>query len=91
MAEQTTGRGERVIARCYGGAAKVLVVYSWDFDLRRPKVYLTTAELLPEVLAGKSILGPIGFPIEDVFAFDDSFDLSNPDWSKLKLWRSWRR
>lgn len=78
-------RGEKVIARAFGGVPVVLRVWETGQNM----VYLASDVEFEKRQAGKeAALEPIGFPASDVFAYDESvLTTKKPDWRKLKPWR----
>jgi hypothetical protein len=75
-------RGDNVIVRAFGGLPLVRKV--WSIGAR--VIYLTDDEEFQKLEAGKSALPPIGFPKEDVFAFDPAIvsNLESLKWSEAK-------
>jgi hypothetical protein len=61
-------RGQTVIARAFQGVPLARRV--WDIGER--VIYLTNDEGLEKLASGHSAPPPIGFPVEDVFRFDEA-------------------
>jgi hypothetical protein len=78
-------RGEKVIAKAFGGVPVVLRVW----DTGKGVVYLASEAEFLKREAGRKALEPIGFPASDVFAYDESFMSANGkrEWRKLQQWR----
>jgi hypothetical protein len=82
--------GDLVILRSYGGMPLVRRVWSWD----SVAVYITNDEQFERLIDGKSAIQPVGFPLEDVFAYDEGvaasidslFESGRMDWKKLRPW-----
>jgi hypothetical protein len=76
-------KGSLVIARCYEGLPVVLRV--WEMGNR--VIYLSEDSQFQKLMAGMEALPPIGFPPDDVFAYDPKLSgrMSGHsiDWSKL--------
>lgn len=87
-------RGELVIVRSYGG--RPLLRRVWDVG--RNVVYITNDEQLGRLTQGLPASMPIGFPMEDVFAYDPEiaacieslYQTGRLDWSSLKRWEAIR-
>lgn len=81
-------RGEKVIARAFGGVPVVLRVW----EVGHGVVYLASEAEFEKREAGKPALEPVGFPARDVFVYEEAFltDNSARDWRKLRLWRQVR-
>ena len=77
-------RGSLVIAMCYGGIAVVLRVW----DCNKNVIYLSEESQFQRLSTGLEALRPIGFPANDVFAYDpalaEKFGSDALDWSSLK-------
>ncbi len=77
-------RGTLVIARDYSGAALVRRV--WDSGGRL--IYLSDEAQFQQLSTGLRGLSPVGFPAEDVFAYDPNMAqviASGPvDWGSLR-------
>ena len=77
-------RGSLVIARCYGGRPVVLRV--WDAGSKL--IYLSEESQFQQLSTGMDALRPIGFPTEDVFAYDpalaEKIESGSLDWSSLR-------
>lgn len=77
-------RGEKVIARAFGDVPVILRVW----ETGRGVVYLASDAEFEKRQAGKKALEPIGFPVADVFAYDESFLTTTiRNWKALKRWR----
>lgn len=81
-------RGEKVIARAFGGIPLVLRVC----ETGRGVVHLASEAEFQKRQAGKEALEPVGFPAADVFTYDEKFLKARGarDWAKLRRWRSVR-
>lgn len=80
-------RGSLVIARDYSGSALVMRVW----DIGRRLVYLSDECQFQQLSTGLPALTPIGFPREDVFAYDpEAIKTGNGsfDWSSLRNFQS---
>ena len=78
-------RGEKLIARAFGGVPVVLRVW----ETGRGVVYLASEAEFEKRQTGREALEPIGFPASDVFVYDEAFLKANGrrDWAKLRRWR----
>ncbi|KXK05384.1 MAG: hypothetical protein UZ03_NOB001000882 [Nitrospira sp. OLB3] len=63
-----TMRGEKIIVRAWGGRPLVRVVW----DVCGESVLVTDEQGLESLMAGNDAPMPIGFPFNDVFAYEDS-------------------
>jgi hypothetical protein len=81
-------RGSLVIARDYMGAALVRRV--WDSGRR--VIYLSEESQFQQLSTGGSGLVPVGFPAEDVFAYDPAvaqvIQNGSVAWSSLRRFNS---
>jgi hypothetical protein len=83
-------RGEMVIVRSFGG--RPLVRRVWAADARA--VYICGEREFRQLAAGQEAPPPVGFPREDVFAFEPALAAAaerayNPeqwDWGRLAHW-----
>lgn len=78
-------RGEKVIARAFGGHPLVRRVWAVGNGV----VYLASEVEFEKREAGGKALEPIGFPVGDVFAYSESFlsaAIKNK-WEGLKQWQ----
>lgn len=77
-------KGTLVIARGYEDKAFVLRVW----DRGKGLIYLSSDSQFQQLSTGRSGLIPIGFPAEDVFAYDpgaiEKMASGSPDWSSLR-------
>jgi len=77
-------RGSLVIARCYGGMPAVLRV--WEAFSK--VIYLSEDSQFQQLSTGMEALRPVGFPAEDVFAYDPhavkKIAKGSMDWSSLR-------
>jgi hypothetical protein len=77
-------RGTLVIARCYGGRPAVLRV--WDRGSKL--IYLSEESQFQQLSTGREALPPIGFPADDVFAYDpaamEQVVSGSVDWGSLR-------
>lgn len=73
-------RGDQVIVRAFGGQPLVRRVWSAKNGL----VYIAEEKEYRKREAGQGALEPIGFPVADVFVYDESFPASGGDWRRLK-------
>lgn len=84
-------RGNLVIARCYKDTPVVLRV--WDTGGK--VIYLSEESQFQRLMIGAGALTPIGFPPEDVFAYDprlsDQIASGSLDWGSLRASRALSR
>jgi hypothetical protein len=77
-------RGSLVIARDYKGCPLVRRVW----DLGRKLVYLSEERQFQQLSTGCTGLIPVGFPAEDVFAYDpqaaEAIASGSMDWGSLR-------
>jgi hypothetical protein len=77
-------RGTLVIARDYSGRALVRRIWENGSKL----VYLSDECQFRQLSTGKNALTPVGFPVEDVFAYDpravEAIENGSLDWSSLQ-------
>jgi hypothetical protein len=77
-------RGSLVVARCYRDAAVVLRVW----DCNKNVIYLSEESQFQRLSTGLDALRPVGFPANDVFAYDpalaEKLGSDALDWSSLK-------
>lgn len=77
-------RGTIVIARGYADKAFVMRVWDWGKGL----IYLSSDSQFQQLSTGQSGLIPVGFPSEDVFAYDakaiEGMASGSLDWSSLR-------
>lgn len=81
-------RGECVLARGFGGV--VLVRRVWEVG--NGLVYLSSDAEFVKLEAGQDALPPIGFPVNDVFAYNEAVAKgdANPKWGNLPLWKPYK-
>lgn len=60
-------RGQTVIVRAFRGVPLARKI--WDVGER--VIYLTNEEGLEKLTSGRSAPPPLGFPVEDIFRFDE--------------------
>lgn len=81
-------QGDYVIARAFGNVPIVRRVWSVGDSV----VHICTDIRYNQLLQGKPIFPPIGFPKKDIFEYEKEIleELANnPDaWDRLKLWNS---
>jgi len=83
-------RGTIVVARCYNNKPAVLRV--WECDDRL--AYLASERRFADLQSGRAKSLPIGFPRDDVFAYDDNVmghlvtgvEGSEVPWHRMRLW-----
>jgi hypothetical protein len=84
-------RGTLVIARCYKGRAAVLRV--WESGSK--VIYLSEESQFQRLSNGVEALRPVGFPPEDVFAYDpalaEKIAKHSLDWSSLRKFNALSR
>ena len=84
-------KGSLVIARCYEGLPAVLRIW----DLGRKVIYLSEESQFQRLMSGMEAMLPIGFPPEDVFAYDPSFaenvSTRSVDWNLLRTFSALSR
>ena len=84
-------RGTLVIARDYSGTPLVRRV--WDSGSRL--VYLSEETQFQQLSTGNNALIPVGFPAEDVFAYDpkavEAIASGSLDWSSLRIFSALSR
>jgi phage repressor protein C with HTH and peptisase S24 domain len=73
-------KGDKVIVRAFGGVALVRRVWA----VKNGLVYISDEKEFHKREAGEDALEPIGFPVADVFAYDETFAASGGDWRKLR-------
>jgi hypothetical protein len=77
-------RGSLVIARDYKGCGLVRRVW----EMGRSVIYLSEESQFQQLSTGCTGLIPVGFPVEDVFAYDpkqaDGIASGCVDWSSLR-------
>lgn len=72
--------GDKVVVRAYGNNALIRTV--WDANDRL--VYIVNHNEYGDMVSGNIDPNPVGFPIEDVFIYNNKYDLDKIDWSELK-------
>jgi hypothetical protein len=81
-------RGSLVIARAYNGEALVRRVWEAGSKL----VWLSEESQFQQLSTGSTALIPVGFPVEDVFAYDpevaEAIASGSVDWSSLRRFNS---
>jgi len=73
-------KGDLVIVRAFGGATLVRRVWA----VKNGLIYIADEKEFGKREAGQDALEPIGFPVSDVFAYDEGFPVSGGDWRKLR-------
>jgi hypothetical protein len=69
-----------VIVRSFDGAALVRRVWA----VKNGLIYISEENEFRKREAGREALEPIGFPVADVFAYDEAFPEKGGDWRKLR-------
>src|ERR1700716_1259814 len=73
-------RGDMVIVRGFDGVALVRRVWA----VKNGLIYISEENEFRKREAGREALEPIGFPVADVFAYNESFPEKGGDWRKLR-------
>src|ERR1700716_335863 len=73
-------RGDMVIVRGFCGAALVRRVWA----VKNGLIYISEENEFRKREAGREALEPIGFPMADVFAYNESFPKEGGDWRELR-------
>lgn len=78
-------RGETVLIRAFGGRPFVARVWT----IGRGVVFATNDETFEKLQAGDESIWPIGFPLSDVFIFEEALaeNSTSIDWRRARKWQ----